>query len=78
MHLRRALRRILRLCPSSLLTRHSHDAAAGIIGGATALVAAPALGAREEGAVGFLKGLGAGAFQVLRVVYSRRPTRAYA
>ena len=27
------------------------------------LVAAPALGAREEGAVGFLKGLGAGAFQ---------------
>ncbi len=34
---------------------------AGVIGGATALIAAPALGAREEGAVGFLKGLGAGA-----------------
>jgi hypothetical protein len=35
-------------------------AATGVIGGATALIAAPALGAREEGAIGFLKGLGAG------------------
>lgn len=54
----------LRLCPKRApLTRCFRGAAAGIIGGATALVAAPALGAREEGAVGFLKGLGAGAFQ---------------
>ena len=59
--------RHVRLCPSALLTRRTRDAAAGIIGGATALVAAPALGAREEGAVGFLKGLGAGAFQAPRL-----------
>lgn len=40
----------------------SHPLPAGVIGGVTALVAAPALGAKEEGAVGFLKGLGAGVF----------------
>jgi len=34
--------------------------AKGVLGGATALIAAPAIGAREEGALGFLKGLGAG------------------
>jgi hypothetical protein len=38
----------------------AHSLFSGVIGGATALIAAPALGAREEGAVGFLKGLGAG------------------
>lgn len=36
-----------------------------MVGGVTALVAAPVLGAREEGCLGFLKGLGAGLASVV-------------
>ena len=51
-----------RRAPRLLLASHPHSAASpGVVGGATALIAAPAIGAQQEGAVGFLKGLGAGA-----------------
>ena len=59
------------LRPSSRLTRVPLFSP-GVLGGATALIAAPALGAREEGAVGFLKGLGAGASAAPRPVLPAR------
>jgi hypothetical protein len=46
---------------------------AGVVGGATALIAAPAIGAQQEGAVGFLKGLGAGTSAPRATPTSRSP-----